>query len=83
MDTAWASCHGWVPLFIADRGRSRLQLLTAPAGVNGSVMPRLFVAAMELVIWKAFGLGAPGNGQQDRPNGLQIIQDFGDAVEEG
>jgi len=46
-------------------------------------MPRLFVAAMELVIWKAFGLGAPGNGQQDRPNGLQIIQDFGDAVEEG
>ena len=42
--------------FSGSRGsRSRLQLLTAPAGVNGSVMSRLFVAPMELVIWEAFG----------------------------
>jgi len=30
-------------------------LQTAPAGVNRSVMPRLFVAPMELAIWEAFG----------------------------
>lgn len=42
--------------FSGSRGsRSRLQLLAAPAGVNGSVMSRLFVAPMELVIWEAFG----------------------------
>jgi hypothetical protein len=34
---------------------SRFKLLTAPAGVNGSVMPRLFAASMELVIREALG----------------------------
>ncbi len=47
--------------FSGSRGsRSRLQLLTAPAGVNGSVMSRLFVASMELVIWEAFENTAEG-----------------------
>jgi hypothetical protein len=35
--------------------RAGLQLLTAPAGVNGSIMPRLFVAPMLLIILEAFG----------------------------
>jgi hypothetical protein len=38
--------------------RSGLQLLTAPAGVNGFIMPRLFVAPMQLVILEAFGNSA-------------------------
>ena len=41
---------------LGSRGScSRFKLLTAPAGVNGSVMPQLFAASMELVIWEAFG----------------------------
>ena len=36
-------------------GARKLQFQTAPAGMNGSVMPRLFVAPMELAIWEVFG----------------------------